>query len=244
MIHLPPLLSIKGFPGMEEAIREALTDLSALEKAGFDAALIENDNDKPHTEFANEAQIASFSVIAKEVCDKARIPIGVQMMLNDWRASFAIAKAVGAQFARLDVFVDNVFSEWGEIRPVPAEIIRYKNKIYPKLLLLTDIQVKHKTMIRPRPLAVSAALAIRYGTDGLVVTGQATGMETPLESIAAVRKKFPRFPIFVGAGINEMNVQKEFSLADGAIVGTSIKSKGKIHWRKALRLRKRVNFVQ
>lgn len=105
MIHLPPLLSIKGFSGVEKAVAKALADLSALEKAGFDAALIENDNDKPHTEFANEAQIASFSVIANEVCKNAKITIGVQMMLNDWRASFAIAKAAGAKFTRLDVFV-------------------------------------------------------------------------------------------------------------------------------------------
>src|SRR3989338_5662888 len=112
MIHLPPLLSIAGFPGMEKVIAGALADLSALENAGFDGALIENDDDKPHTEFANEAQIASFSVVANEVCRRAQMPIGVQMMLNDWRASFAIAKAVGAKFTRLDVFVDQVRSEW------------------------------------------------------------------------------------------------------------------------------------
>src|SRR3989338_422114 len=93
MIHLPPLLSIEGFPGMKKTIAKALADLSALEKAGFDGALIENDDDKPHTEFANEAQVASFSIIANEVCKYARIPIGVQVMLNDWRASFEIARA-------------------------------------------------------------------------------------------------------------------------------------------------------
>ena len=120
MIHLPPLLSVKGFPGMKKMIVGALADLSALEKAGFDGALIENDNDKPHTEFANEAQIASFSVVANEVCRGAQIPVGVQMMLNDWYASFVVAKTVGAKFTRLDVFVDHIRSEWGEINPAPA----------------------------------------------------------------------------------------------------------------------------
>jgi len=61
MIHLPPLLSIMGFSSMEKIFAKALADLSALEEAGFDGALIENDNDKPHTEFANEAQVASFT---------------------------------------------------------------------------------------------------------------------------------------------------------------------------------------
>lgn len=237
MIHLPPLLSIKGFPGMSKMIEGALADLSALEKAGFDGALIENDNDKPHTEFANEAQIASFSVVANEVCRVAKIPIGVQMMLNDWRASFAIAKAVGAKFTRLDVFVDHVSSKWGEINPMPAEIISHKNSICPELFLLTDIQVKYKTMLKPRPLAVSAELAIKHGSDGLVITGQATGVETPIEKIREVREEFPQFPIFVGAGVNEGNIREQFSVANGAIVGSSIKEGERIDLGKASRLK-------
>ena len=240
MIHLAPLLSIKGFLGMEKMIAKALADLSALEKAGFGGALIENDDDKPHTEFANEAQIASFSVIADEVCRVAKIPIGVQMMLNDWRASFAIAKAVGAKFTRLDVFVDHVNSEWGEINPSPAKIVAYKNKIYPELLLLADIQVKYKTMVRPRPLTKSAELAILHGADGLIVTGEATGVETPIEKIREVRKKFPQFPIFVGAGVNEKNIREQLSVANGAIVGTSIKTSERIDLRKAVRLVKMI----
>lgn len=240
MIHLPPLLSIKGFSNMEKIIAKALADLFVLEKAGFDGALIENDNDKPHTEFANEAQIASFSIIANEVCKKAKIPIGVQMMLNDWRVSFAIAKAIGAKFTRLDVFVDHVNSKWGEIKPAPTKIVAYKNKIYPELLLLTDIQVKYKTMIKPRPLATSAKLAIQHGADGLIITGNATGVETPLAKIKAVRKKFPQFPIFVGAGINEKNIREQFSVANGAIVGTSIKKGDEIDLRKAIRLKKQI----
>lgn len=240
MIHLPPLLSLKGFSGMKTIVAKALRDLSSLEKAKFDGALIENDNDKPHTEFANAAQIGSFSVVAYEVCKRAKIPIGVQMMLNDWRASFAIAKAVGAKFTRLDVFVDDVDSEWGRIKPRPADIIAYKREIYPELLLLTDIQVKYKTMLRPRPLAVSAALAMRHGSDGLVITGAATGAETPTGKIQDVREKFPTAPIFVGAGVSENNIKEQFFFANGAIVGTSIKSGDAIDPEKALRLRRKM----
>lgn len=222
---------------MKKAIAKALTDLSALEKAAFDGALIENDNDKPHTEFANGAQIASFTVIANEVCKKAKIPIGVQMMLNDWKASFEIAKAVGATFTRLDVFVDHVTCTWGEINPDPQEIMAYKNRIYPELLLLTDIQVKYKTMIKPRPLVASAKLAIKHGSDGLIITGEATGVETPLEKIRAVKTAFPHAAVFVGAGINSSNIRGQLSVADGAIVGTSIKTGTKIDPRKTRRLK-------
>ena len=242
MIHLPPLLSIRGFLGMKKTIDKALADLSVLEKAGFNGALIENDDDKPHTEFANIAQVASFSIIANEVCKNAKIPIGVQVMLNDWRASFAISKAVGAQFTRLDVFVDHVDCKWGEIKPDPTKIINYKNKIYPELLLLTDIQVKYKKMIKPRPLIASATLAINNGSDGLIITGRATGVETPIEKIQEVRKNLPNFPIFVGAGVNEKNIREQFSIANGAIVGTSIKRGNKVDFRKASALRKQIQL--
>jgi len=240
MLHLPPLLSIKGFLGMEKTIKLVLADLAVLEKAGFSGALIENDNDKPHTEFASSAQVASFTAIANEVVKKAKIPIGVQMMLNDWQASFEIAKAVGAKFTRLDVFVDNVSCKWCTINPNPKKIIEYKNKIYPELLLLTDIQVKYKTMLKPRALTKSAELAIKNKSDGLIITGSATGEETPIEKIKEVRKKFPNFTIFVGAGVNKNNIKEQLSFATGAIVGTSIKVGGKINLKKAVGLRKNI----
>lgn len=236
MIHLPPLLSIKGFSSMEEIIKKALADLDKLERAGFDAVLVENDNDQPHTEFANEAQIASLSIIAREVCKKAKIPVGVQMMLNDWKSSFAIAKATGAVFTRLDVFVDDVTCQWCEIHPNPKEIMAYKNNMYPELLVLTDIQVKYKTMIKPRLLTSSAKLAIDKGSDGLIITGEATGVETPLLRIKEVRKKFRKFPIFVGAGVSEFNIKEQLSFANGAIVGSSIKTGNNIDLEKAKKL--------
>lgn len=237
VIHLPPLLSIEGFPGMQKVIKKALKDLDALERAGFDGALLENEHDKPHTEFANSAQIASFTVVAHEVMKKAKIPVGVQMMLNDWESSFAIARSVGASFTRLDVFVDNVHSQWGDIYPQTKKIIAYKNRIYPDLVLLTDIQVKYKTMIRPRPLTQSARLAITNQSDGLVITGDATGAETPLEYLTQVKKKYPDFPLFIGAGITRTNIVDQFAVANGAIVGTSIKTKNSIDVRKAKKLK-------
>ncbi|MCX6712968.1 MAG: BtpA/SgcQ family protein [Candidatus Vogelbacteria bacterium] len=240
MIHLPPLMSVAGFPGMDRSVAKALADLRALEVAGFDGALIENDDDKPHTEFANNAQVASFTAIANEVCQKAKIPIGVQMMLNDWQASLAIAKAVGASFTRLDVFVDHVTCEWGEINPDPRKIVAYKEKICPGVLLLTDLQVKYKKMVKSRSLSDSAALAIKSGSDGLIVTGEATGKETPIEKVVEVKKRFPDFPVFIGAGINTKNIRDQFKIADGAIVGTSIKNGNKISYHKARLLKSRL----
>lgn len=236
MIHLPTLLPVYSSKKLKWIIEQALADLKNLEKAGFDAVLIENDNDKPHTELATPIQIANFTQIAKQVCAQAKIPVGVQIMLNDWKASFLVAKAVGAKFTRLDVFVDHVTCDWCEINPNPKEIIKFKNKVYPKLLLLTDVQVKYKKMVKKRSIIESASLAIKNKTDGLVITGIATGAETPIRKLQNVRVNFVGFPIFVGAGINEKNILKQLSIANGAIVGSSIKTKGRIDFIKAQKL--------
>jgi len=236
MIHLPPLLSYPSFPGMDACIKKALYDLHALEQAGFDGVLLENDNDQPHTEFANQAQISSFAVIAREVCKNASIPVGVQMMLNDWKSTFAIATSVDAKFCRLDVFVDDVSSQWGEIHPDPEKIMLEKKKIAPNIAIFTDIQVKHKTMLIKKSLEQSASEALDYGVDAVIVTGDATGQETPMEKILRVKKAFPKSIVLVGAGVNSDNIVDQLSVADGAIVGTSIKIGTCIDLEKATNL--------
>ena len=235
MIHLPPLLGLAGFPGMARVIDKALADLGALQKAGFDGALIQNDQDKPHTEFATSGQVARFTAIAMKVCEKARIPIGVQVMLNDWRVSFEIAMVAGAAFTRLDVFVDHVTCEWGDIHPDPAEIMAYKDAVYPDLLLLTDIQIKNKRMVRPRPLETSAARAMRQGSDGLVVTAGAEATER-LANTLRRKKGSAHFPILVGAGVNAENVRQQLKNANGAFVGGAIKTADSVNVGKAKEL--------
>ena len=238
VIHLPPLVSQIGSPGKSALIEKALKDLGALENAGFDGALLENDNDKPHTEFASAAQVESLSGIAHAVVAQAKIPVGVQMMLNDWMASIDIAKETGAAFTRLDVFVDHVMCEWGEIHPDPHVIQSYRDKTCPGLLLLTDIQVKYKTMIETRPLVDSAKEAIVCGSDVIIVTGSATGVETPTEKINTVRDSISDFPLFIGAGVDVSNAKMQLAIADGAIVGTSIKTGDYIDTEKATALKK------
>lgn len=244
MVHLAPLLTFQDHPGLKVMLERATCDFNALQTAWFDAVLIENDDDKPSTEFANSAQIANFSIIAHEIAKIAKIPIGVQVMLNDWKASIDIAKLVGATFIRIDVFVDDVYSEnWDlEIKPDPKQIMDYKNSVYPELIILTDIQVKHKTMLdKKKTLTQSAKEAIDAGSDGLIISGRATGEETPIEKIIEIKTTCPNFPVWVGAGINEKNIGEQLKIVDGIIVGTSIKTGDKIDLNKAKNL---INLVK
>ena len=108
VLALPPLMGYPEFSGMTALLDRALSDLHVLEAGGVDGILIENDYDHPHTLTGGAEIIASFTRVADEVTRRARVPVGLEVLLNDWRASLAIAQAVGAQFVRLDFFVDRV----------------------------------------------------------------------------------------------------------------------------------------
>lgn len=244
MVHLPSLLSYENFQGMSGIIDKALRDLYSLEQSGFDAVLVDNEYDYPCTEFATPAQVASFSVVANEVTRHAHLPVGVQMMLNDWESSITIAKAVDAQFTRIDVFVDDMTCRWGTIRGNAAKIMKFKRKFYPELMVFTDIQAKCKNMIDiNKTLEESAQEAMDHGSDAIVVTGSNDGIETPLKRLETVRKYVGDFPLLVGGGLNEHNASKQLKIADGAIVGTSIKTGEYVDSVKASRLRKNVPYT-
>ena len=69
--------------------------------------------------------------------------------------------------------------------------------------------------------AVSRGLA-----DGLVVSGAATGEPTPIADVKRVRGAVPGAPLLVGSGATAETAADLLSVADGLIVGTSVKRDG------------------
>ena len=59
--------------------------------------------------------------------------------------------------------------------------------------------------------------------DAIVVTGAGTGKETPLRKIQDFRRIIGDHPLIVGAGLIPDNAYDQLSIADGAIVGSSLK---------------------
>jgi uncharacterized protein len=237
MIHTPDLCNTP----VEECISKCLTDMQTLEKAGFDAILIENHDDEIQLEFAIPLQIEKMTAIAKVIGEKTSLPFGVQMMLNDWKASFDICKLSGASFTRLDVFVDNMLCDCGEIFPKTLDLMKYKEQIYPELVLYTDIHVKHKEMLdKDKSLLQSASEAIEVGSDGLVITGEWTGKETSLNDLKDIKSCYPEIPVLVGSGVSVLNINNQKKYGDLFIVGTSIKSENFVDYEKSVELIKRL----
>ncbi len=227
VIHLPPLLGFKDFPGMKVAERNALKDLRAFEEGDFDAIMFENNYDVPHQEFVSPAVVAAMTTLGTKICAASKLPIGISVLWNDYRTAFSIAKIVGLQFIRVPVFVDKVKTAYGIIEGHPKEIITLRKQLEAdNIALLTDIHVKHAKILSLHSLGRSAERAIAAGSDALIITGDWTGKAPNLAELIALRKKINGFPIFVGSGANKDNVRELCRYANGVIVSTALKERG------------------
>jgi membrane complex biogenesis BtpA family protein len=223
MIHLPPLPGIPGSKGIDYAIRRAVADLRVLEEGGADGVLIENEYDKPHQVAAAPETIAAMTRIVRAVVQESESAvIGCEILLNDPRASLAVAKMAGAAFIRTDYFVDRMTRpEYGEFEIDPEGLIDYRARIDAEsVLIFADVQVKYATMVEPRPLSESAELAFQKGADAVVVTGEASGDAPTVEQLRSVAGLGA--PVLIGSGLDTLNAKDLLDECEGAIVGTSL----------------------
>ena len=241
-----------SFPGIEIAARNARRDLLAFEEGGFDAVIFENNYDIPHVEFIDPASAACMAVIGKEIRSAAKIPVGISVLWNDYRAALAIAKVLELQFIRVPVFVDKVKTAYGIIEGRPKEIIALRKNLGARdVALLTDIHVKHAKLLSHYSLEESAHRAIAAGSDALIVTGQWTGHAPGFDEIAALRKMIGDFPMCAGSGADKDNVAELCRYANGVIASTALKEgRSKPHevnvksYRQRISERKAAAFVR
>jgi membrane complex biogenesis BtpA family protein len=228
MVHLLALPGAPAFGGDIDAIyTRALADADALQGAGVDGLIVENFGDEPY--YVGEpsaAQLALMAAITREVRGRVYIPVGVNVQFNAWEAEIAVAHAARADFVRVEVFVDTVVSAQGMVQPCSAQITRYRTSLGAKnLLLIADVQTKYTTNLLPQSIAQSAKDAQAAGADALIVTGAGTGQATPLQAVAEARSAV-KIPVLVGSGTTAENALRVLEIADGAIVGSSLKHGG------------------
>ncbi|MCS7071250.1 MAG: hypothetical protein NZM00_07075, partial [Anaerolinea sp.] len=189
MVHLLPLPGAPRYRGSLDAVfDQAQADAATLIQAGVDALIVENFGDEPYRIGpAMRHELAIMTAITRDIVRMTAIPVGVNIQFNAWEDEIAAAFAAGAQFARVEVFVDRVVSAQGVVEPCSALITRYRAALGAQVQIWADIQTKYTTNITPQPLTQSAVDAEAAGADVLIVTGAATGQATPLDAVAEVK---------------------------------------------------------
>jgi len=228
MVHCLPLPGTVHYHGnLERLFAQAVQDAKTLEAAGVDAVIVENMGDDPFAVTLDTAQVAALAIATSKVREAVSIPVGVDAAFCDYQASLSIAHTTGAQFVRIPVFVDTVEYYGGLMNPCARACMLYRKALGAEdVMILADVQVKHTNMLLPHvTIEQSAKNAAACGADAIIVTGSAIGMETPIQMIERV-KMCVSLPVIAGSGVNAGNIQAQLSIADGAIIGTSLKEGG------------------
>jgi membrane complex biogenesis BtpA family protein len=229
MVHLgalpgSPLYDARGGP--DALLDSAIKDLDALQKAGVDAVMFGNENDRPYEFHVDTASTATMAYLIGRVRDRITVPFGVNV-LWDPIASVALAAATGAAFVR-EIFTGTYASDMGPWTPDAGKAIRYRDRLHrSNLAMLYNVSAEFAYSLDQRPLPDRARSAVFSSIpDAILVSGQITGEAASMSDLEAVKKALPNTPVLANTGVKHATVADVLRIADGCVVGSSLKVDG------------------
>jgi len=233
MAHVPAL---PGTPKYDEAggigllIDTVKPDVEKLLAGGVDSIMFCNEDDRPYLLKAGIEQVAAMTRVVTE-CIPDGVPFGVDF-LWDPCAALAIAHATGASFVR-EVFTGLYESDMGVWSPSPGETMRFRRNIgATDVRMFYNVVPEFASSMGTRSIAQRAESAIVSSlADAILVSGPMAGQEPPIQIIQEVKQLLPDFPVFLNTGARVDNVAEFLQVADGVIVGSSLKEDG-YTWNK------------
>ena len=252
MVHVGALPGTPAHDGasVEHLAAAAADEARVLEDAGFDAIIIENMHDAPyvHGDRLGPEIVASMTRAGAEVASAVTCPLGVQILSGGNRHALAVAQAIGGTFIRCENFVYAHVADEGLLPDAEAgPLLRYRAAIGAasdphRVSVFADIKKKHASHAISADITVADAAhaAAFFGADGLIITGAWTGRAAD-PSDARAAKDASALPVLIGSGVTERNALEMLAVADGVIVGSSIKEGGT--WSNPVSAKKAAAFV-
>ncbi len=227
VIHLPPLPGAPRYSG-DPALEATTRDAKELANAGFDALIVENFGDAPF--YADDVPAITVAAMTRAVLaiqDAVQIPIGVNVLRNDGLAALSVAAATGAAFIRVNVYTGTMTTDQGIVSGRASEITRLRAQLGVDVAIFADVLVKHA--VAPSGTTIEQVVADAVGrglADAVIVTGDATGAPADGDMLRRAAASSGKAPVLVGSGAKEENVAELLAVAQGVIVGTSLKLDG------------------
>ncbi|XP_028812511.1 uncharacterized protein F13E9.13, mitochondrial [Denticeps clupeoides] len=235
MIHVRPLpgspLSRSTVP---EIVEEACREAEIYQDAGLDGLIIENMHDVPYTFDVGPEVCASMTAVCSAVRRLSpSLPVGVQVLSAANRTALAVALASGLDFIRAEGYVFSHVADEGLLNACAGELLRYRRSLEADhIQVFTDIKKKHSSHSITSDVSVveTAQAAEFFLSDGLIVTGAATGVQADPAEFRAVAQSV-RIPVLIGSGVTYDNVDQYLD-ANAMIIGSHFKKGG--YWANAL----------
>ena len=229
MVHLGAL---PGSPlhdsdaGLDGLVKAARADLTALQKAGFDAVMFGNENDRPYEFAVDTASTATMAYVIGQLRPEITVPFGVNV-LWDPHSTIALAAATGADFVR-EIFTGTYASDMGPWTPDAGKAMRYRDRLgRSDLAMLYNVSAEFADSLDRRPLPDRARSAVFSSIpDAVLVSGQITGEAAKLTDLEAVKKVLPTTPVLANTGVKHDTIADILKIADGCIVGSALKVDG------------------
>ncbi|MEI6573476.1 MAG: BtpA/SgcQ family protein [Alphaproteobacteria bacterium] len=229
MVHLgalpgAPLFDAKA--GLEGLVEGAHKDLKALQAAGVDAIMFGNENDRPYEFNVDSASTATMAYVIGRLKSEITIPFGVNV-LWDPMSTIALSAATGAAFVR-EIFTGTYASDMGPWTPDAGAAMRYRDRLHRSdLAMLYNVSAEFADSLDRRSLADRARSAVFSSIpDAILVSGAITGEAAAMTDLESVKKVLPTTPVLANTGVKHTTIADVLKIADGCIVGSSLKIDG------------------
>jgi uncharacterized protein len=230
MIHTLPLPGAPCYDragGMRKIISQSKKEATILAEAGFHALLYCNESDMPYQTRMEPVTVAAMTEVIAESQSRLNLPHGVNLLL-DPGASVAVAHATGGRFVRAYLTGATV-GDTGLFQPDGPGVLRLRANLQAEeIKIICNITPGFSVSLDSRPVEEQAVGAVFIGlADAVCVSGPAAGRQANLSLIKCVADRVPDTPVVVGTGVTAANLRAMAEVADGFIVGTSLKVAGR-----------------
>lgn len=225
MIHLRPLPGSPAYAGSVDAVLDrAIKDGRLLEEGGVDAILLQNTGDLPPSEDGGPETVAHMAALGVLLRRELKTPLGISILSNGTESALAVAQAIDAAFVRIKVYVGAVVGFGGVIQGSAQRAHSFAQRIGARdIAIAADIFDRTSRPLADLPIEDAARYATFHGrAHALVVTGASVAQS--LDRLARVKAAVKGTPVYAGGGTTRDNIREFFSVCDGAIVGTSVKT--------------------
>jgi hypothetical protein len=231
VVHLLPLPTSPRWGGsLKAVIDRAEQEATALASGGVDGLIVENFFDAPFTKNqVDPAVVSAMTLIVGRLMNLVTLPVGINVLRNDAQSAMAIATCVRAQFIRVNVLTGVMATDQGVIEGQAHQLLRYRRELGSDVKILADVLVKHARPLGAPNLTTAVQETIERGlADGVILSGWATGSSPTLEDLELASAAADGTPVFIGSGANWENISTLMQAADGVIVSSSLKRRGRI----------------
>jgi predicted TIM-barrel enzyme len=209
-----------------DTVQKALEEIRIYEEEGLSGIIVENYHGSV------DDVIRTLEMLKYH---PTTMDVGINILPNEYKVAYDICDAfTDIKFIQLDYVagkykgdkslnVDDYLKNW-----LPHDNLKIFGGVWPK----------YYTPVEGSDLETDIIEAL-FLVDAIVVTGNATGMETPFDKIKQFRQLMDgdrksklmgyKRPLIVGAGLTSDNVVESLEWAQAGIVGSAFKPNGRTH---------------